>query len=71
MKNKIIKLCEKLSKEKKIKILFCVESGSRSWGLSSKDSDYDVRFVFARPLIEYININKSDDVISAHFNKKG
>ena len=58
-----------MEKEKNIKILFCVESGSRVWRLDSQDSDYDIRFVFVRPLDEYIKIIKSDDVISVHFDK--
>lgn len=47
MKKEIISLCKQLEKEHHIKILFAVESGSRLWRVDSKDSDYDVRFVFS------------------------
>jgi len=46
-----------------IDILFAVEAGSRVWGMSSNDSDYDVRFVFKRPREEYLKLNKLKDVI--------
>lgn len=71
MQEKINKIIMDIEKEKKIKVLFSIEAGSRVWRLSSKDSDYDVRFVFARPLEEYIRIDLSDDVIMAHFDKNG
>ena len=70
MKPKIVKLLNKVSEEYNIKILFCVESGSRAWGMESKDSDYDVRFVFYREPKEYVLINPKSQVINASFNKE-
>jgi uncharacterized protein len=70
MKQKIKGICENLEKEKGIKILFAVENGSRAWRMDSKDSDYDVRFVFVRPIEKYIQINKSEDIIMAAFDKE-
>lgn len=69
MKDKIISICKKLEKDKNIKILFAVENGSRAWRMESKDSDYDVRFVFVRPISEYISLNKPVDVINVAYDK--
>ncbi len=71
MKQVIKQLCQNIEKENKIKILFAVENGSRAWRMESKDSDYDVRFVFVRPLKEYIQINKPSDVVEKAFDKNG
>ncbi len=70
MKENIVKLIKEVAKEYDIKILFCVESGSRAWGMESEDSDYDVRFVYYRKPEEYTTINPKPSVISASFNKK-
>ena len=69
MKDKIIRLCKNIEKKENMKILFAVENGSRAWRMSSKDSDYDVRFVFVRPLEDYIQINKLQEVIHIAFDK--
>lgn len=54
----------KRNREKeKVKILYAVESGSRGWGFESKDSDYDVRFIYAHPLDWYLSIENKRDVI--------
>ena len=69
MKDKIKWLLENIEKENGIKILFAIENGSRSWGMASKDSDFDVRFVFYRPLKNYISLSKEKDVITAAFGE--
>ena len=43
--------------------IFGVESGSRSWGFPSPDSDYDVRFIYIRPQADYLRIYRPRDVI--------
>ncbi len=59
----IKKLCKDLESEKGVQILFAVENGSRAWRMESTNSDYDVRFVYYRPLEEYIDLKQKRDVI--------
>ncbi len=47
----------------KVRILLAVESGSRTWGFESPDSDYDVRFIYAHPREWYLSIEEGRDVI--------
>lgn len=46
-----------------VKVIMAVESGSRAWGFESPDSDYDVRFIYARKPEDYIRLNPVRDVI--------
>jgi uncharacterized protein len=57
MRDVICDKLTKLEKENGIYILLAVESGSRVGGFDSVDSDYDVRFVFARPTEHYLNLS--------------
>lgn len=59
IKEKLIEI----EKRENIKILHCVESGSRAWGFPSPDSDYDVRFIYVRPKEYYLRLDKTRDVI--------
>ncbi|MBQ8881827.1 MAG: nucleotidyltransferase domain-containing protein [Clostridia bacterium] len=52
-----------IEKRENIKILHCVESGSRAWGFASPDSDYDVRFIYIRPQEFYLRLDEPRDVI--------
>ena len=45
--------------------LFAVESGSRTWGFASEDSDWDVRFVYKRPADHYLRLNDGSDTVHA------
>ena len=46
-----------------VRILHCIESGSRAWGFASPDSDYDVRFIYVRNPEFYLKLEKTSDVI--------
>jgi predicted nucleotidyltransferase len=46
-----------------IKIVYDCESGSRAWGFPSANSDYDVRFIYVRPIEWYLSIDEKRDVI--------
>lgn len=43
--------------EEGVRILLAVESGSRAWGFPSRDSDYDVRFVYVHPEDWYLSVD--------------
>lgn len=49
-----------LEKRHRIKVLYAVESGSRAWGFESRDSDYDVRFIYRRPPEMYLAIDDNN-----------
>ncbi|WP_144266540.1 nucleotidyltransferase domain-containing protein [Paenibacillus curdlanolyticus] len=63
MKEQIVEELKRVEKEENVRILYACESGSRAWGFPSKDSDYDVRFLYVRPLESYLSIFDKRDVI--------
>ncbi|MCL2162700.1 MAG: nucleotidyltransferase domain-containing protein, partial [Betaproteobacteria bacterium] len=63
MKEIIQKHLMEIEQKENVKILFAIESGSRAWGFASPDSDYDVRFIYVRPVAEYLKLEKRRDVI--------
>ena len=46
-----------------VRILYACESGSRAWGFASRDSDYDVRFLYIHPRDWYLSVENHRDVI--------
>lgn len=63
MTTKIGQELRRLEREEGIRILYACESGSRAWGFPSQDSDYDVRFIYVRPVDWYLSIFEKRDVI--------
>ncbi|RAL25732.1 nucleotidyltransferase domain-containing protein [Thermoflavimicrobium daqui] len=63
MKIEIMEKLHRLEKELDIKIQYAVESGSRAWGFASKNSDYDVRFIYKRNISAYLSLFPPRDVI--------
>ncbi len=52
-----------IEKARNVRILYACESGSRAWGFPSKDSDYDVRFIYVQQVDSYLSIQDQPDVI--------
>jgi hypothetical protein len=68
---RIREICTNLEAEHTVTILFAVENGSRAWRLDSEDSDYDIRFVFVRPLLHYLQITVPKQVITVAYDRTG
>lgn len=68
MKTQIINKLTEIEKANNIKIVFACESGSRAWGFPSPDSDFDVRFIYVRPLNYYLSVAERDDQLSFAIN---
>ena len=54
-----------IARSEGVRIVYACEGGSRAWGFASADSDYDVRFIYARPVEFYLQLNPPRDVIEA------
>ncbi|GFH96592.1 hypothetical protein IMSAGC003_03151 [Lachnospiraceae bacterium] len=60
---------DEIEEQENVKILHAVESGSRAWGFASPDSDYDVRFIYIRPMEYYLGLQKKKDFIDWELNE--
>lgn len=63
MQQTITKELRRIEEQYGVRILHAAESGSRAWGFASPDSDYDVRFIYVRPMADYLRLNEPRDVI--------
>jgi predicted nucleotidyltransferase len=62
-KSIILQELSRIEQEEQVRILYACESGSWAWGFPSQDSDYDVRFIYIRPVEGYLSIFDKRDVI--------
>ena len=58
-----------IEQQKNIRIVYACESGSRAWGFASPDSDYDVRFIYVRPLSDYLKVKAVPDFLECELNE--
>ncbi len=63
MRARVLEELARIERERNVKVLYACESGSRAWGFSSTDSDYDVRFVYVEKPDWFIQVSEARDVI--------
>ena len=59
----ILENLDRIEQDHEVRILYAVESGSRAWGFASRNSDYDVRFIYIQKPNWYLSIRERRDVI--------
>lgn len=67
-KDIILHHLKEIEQEEDVKILLAVESGSRAWGFSSPDSDWDVRFLYIHRPEWYLSIREGRDVVERMYD---
>lgn len=68
MEKRILAKLNEIEGEYGISILYSCESGSRGWQFPSPDSDYDVRFIYIRPVESYLSVKETEDHIALPIN---
>ena len=63
MHERVVAELTNIERTEQVRILYAVESGSRAWGFPSRDSDFDVRFLYLRPVESYLSIAPTRAVI--------
>ncbi|MBI0552067.1 DNA polymerase beta superfamily protein [Pectobacterium parmentieri] len=63
MRTRIKLVLQDVEERYQVKVLYACESGSRGWGFSSPDSDYDVRFLYVHRPEWYLRVEPQRDVI--------
>ena len=53
----------RVESEQNVRVLYACESGSRAWGFASRDSDYDVRFLYVHSRDWYLSVEDRRDVV--------
>lgn len=57
MKGRILASLDHIEEDEQVRIFYACESGSRAWGFASRDSDYDVRFLYLHHPNWYLSVD--------------
>lgn len=68
MNTKIQNELRRIERERRVRVLYAAESGSRAWGFASRDSDYDVRFIYAHE--DGVAEGQGQEVIEEHVDNQ-
>lgn len=60
---RVLEALAQIETERNVRVLYACESGSRAWGFASRDSDYDVRFLYVHERDWYLSVEDRRDVI--------
>jgi uncharacterized protein len=63
VRERIRQRLDALQADGELRVVYACESGSRAWGFPSADSDFDVRFLYLRPLSWYLAVLPRRDVV--------
>jgi predicted nucleotidyltransferase len=64
-------LCE-IEREYGVTVLYAAEAGSRAWGFASRDSDFDIRFIYRyNDLRDVVRIDSPPDNITLEITQEG
>lgn len=68
MRERILGEIKRVEAMYNVRVCYAVEAGSRAWGFPSKESDYDVRFIYVEKKEWYLSIDPKRDVIELPIN---
>lgn len=68
MNTRILHQLQEIEKTHQLSILYACESGSRAWQFPSPDSDFDVRFIYIRPVNYYLSVTEKKDHLGFPIN---
>ena len=57
----VLNVLSTIEKEQNIRILFACEAGSRAYGMSDENSDFDIRFVYIQPIKSYLMLGNHSE----------
>jgi predicted nucleotidyltransferase len=61
--HRVLTELDRVEQDLDVRVLYACESGSRAWGFESKDSDYDVRFLYVHRRDWYLSVDSRRDVV--------